>query len=387
MRVAFVVSDSIDQAWGHRTHILEVRRELARKADVRLYLPRPRIFRVEEPGIITVPVIDVPAIGLLLRQFALFCRILLDAHRFQPQIIYARHSPLSLTPLLAAWCLRIPLVIELNALMAEDLRAERVAGPIIRLSEYNEALACRLATGIVAVSNGIAGEVARLYGRTDSVVIANGVDCTRFVPCDRTTTLHELGLDPDCRYICFVGNLAPWQGLGPLIEAMAMVVMQCRDARLLIVGAGDEEAALRKKVRDFGVEKECLFIGSVPNSRVPAFISAATVCVAPFERRRNEKTGLSPLKLYEYMACARAIVTTLIPGVDEIIRDSEGGVLVPPDDPAALAGAMVERLSDPQGSDAIGNKGRHYVTTCHCWSHVADRIFDVLVPLVNDPAQ
>lgn len=378
MRIAFVVSDSIDEAWGHRTHILELHRELARKAGVCLYLPRPKTFVLDEPGVLTVPAIAIPIVGLVLRQMALFCRLLFDARRFRPEVIYARQSPFSVAPLLAARCLRIPLVIELNGLMAEDLRAERVAEPIIRLAVLNESLNCRHATRIVAVSDGIATEVACRHGRSDAVVIANGVDCTHFSPADRTEAVQSLDLDPDFRYICFVGNLAPWQGLGYLIEAMATVIRRCPLARLLIVGAGKEEAALLQKVQDFGLNSVCIFIGSVPYAKVPAFISAATVCVAPFERRRNEKTGLSPLKIYEYMSCGRPIVSSAMSGVIELINESEGGVLIPPEDVDALAAALVERLSDLPGSEVLGQNGRHYVTAGHCWSHVADRILVVL---------
>lgn len=378
MRIAFVISDSIDEAWGHRTHILEVWRDLGRKADVHLYIPRPKTLILDGHGVLTVPAIAIPIVGLVLRQVALCCRLLFDAPRFRPEVIYARQSPFSIAPLLASCCLRIPLVIELNGLMAEDLRAERVTEPIIRLAVLNESLSCRHATCIVAVSDGIATEVACRHGRSDAVVIANGVDCTHFLPADRTGAMQSLGLDPDFRYICFVGNLAPWQGLEYLIDAMATVIRRCPLARLLIVGAGEEEAALRQKVQDIGLNNACIFIGSVPYTKVPVFISAATVCVAPFERRRNEKTGLSPLKIYEYMSCGRPIVSSAMPGVIELIKESEGGVLVPPEDVDALAAALIERLSDLPGSELMGQNGRSYVTTGHCWSHVTDRILVVL---------
>lgn len=378
MRIAFVISDSIDEMWGHRTHILEVQKELGRRANVHLFLPRPTSFVMDGDGVFPVPTIAIPVIGLVIRQMALICRLLIDAPRFQPEIIYARQSPFSIAPLLAACCLRIPLVIELNGLMAEDLRAEQVAAPIIHLAVLNESLNCRHATSIVAVSEGIATEVASRHGRSDATVIANGVDCMLFLPTDRTEALRVLALDPYFSYICFVGNLAPWQGLAYLIEAMATVIRRCPLARLLIVGVGEQESALRQKVQDIGLNSACIFIGGVPHAKVPMFISAATVCVAPFERRRNEKTGLSPLKIYEYMSCSRPIVSSAVPGVSELINDSKGGVLVPPEDVDALANALIERLSDLPGSEMFGKNGRRYVIAGHCWSHVADRILVVL---------
>ncbi len=378
MNIAFVVSDSIDQEWGHRTHILEVGKELAKKAEVHMYLPRPRSFVLENPAMVTVPVISVPAVGFVLVQVALFCRLLMDARCFRPQIIYARHSPLSIAPLLAAWCLRVPIVVELNSLTSEDLRVHKVAAPIIRLAELNEACICRYATGIVAVSEGIASAVGRRYSRSDAVVIANGVDCALFRPNDRVEAVRQLGLAQECEYICFVGNLASWQGLTYLIEAMARVARKCPHVRALIVGSGEEETALKQKARELGVDHAVLFAGSVPNTEVPVYISAATVCVAPFERRRNEQTGLSPLKLYEYMACSRPVVSTDVPGVNEILRVSEGGVLIPAEDADALASALIERLCDLSGSEALGWNGRRYVTAAHCWFHVADRILTML---------
>lgn len=374
LRIAVIVSNSLDPAWGSTTHIVELSTELGRQANVRTYLRRSERPVPAPPGTVLVRGSTLPVIGYLVFQARLLVRLLRDLSRSSPDVLYSRYTPFGIAPACASVLLGIPHVIELNGIVQEDLAAEGVPRHLMGLARVSERLHCRGAARIVAVSDGIAEDVARRYGRMDTVVVANGVNCSLFRPIEREEAARALGLDPDHQYICFVGNLAPWQGVDVLIEATPCILGAVPSARLLIVGDGSDRERLVRCADDLGLLDACVFTGSVPYTDVPLYINASAVCVAPFVRRRNERTGLSPLKIYEYLACARPVVASGIPGVSELIGESGGGRLVPPEDPGALAATVSELLGDEQARGSMGRAGREWVTSRHCWGHVAAEI-------------
>lgn len=374
LRMAVVVSNSLDPAWGSTTHIIELSTELARQVDTRIYLRRPGKSLHAPLGTVLVPGSTLPIIGFLAFQARLLFRLLRDLPRSRPDVLYSRYTPFGIAPACVALLLGIPHVIELNGIVLEDLAAEGGSRPLLWLARASERLHCAAAARIVAVTDGIADDIARRYGRRDTVIVANGVNCSLFRPVDQGEAARALGLSPDHQYICFVGNLASWQGIDVLLEAAPRILADAPSARLLIVGDGSERDHLARRADELGLQDACIFAGGVPYTDVPFYINASAVCLAPFVRQRNERTGLSPLKIYEYFACARPVVASGIPGVIELIEESNGGRLVPSEDPAALAATVTDLLLDPESRQRMGMAGREWVVSRHCWSHVASEI-------------
>ncbi|MPM98241.1 GDP-mannose-dependent alpha-(1-6)-phosphatidylinositol monomannoside mannosyltransferase [bioreactor metagenome] len=126
--------------------------------------------------------------------------------------------------------------------------------------------------------------------------------------------------------------------------------------------------------RDLGIEDRFIFTGVVPYDRVPVYINASDVCAAPFILARNEKIGLSPLKLYEYMACGKPVVAGSISGVADAIEASKGGLSVPPENPEALAEAISNLLDNQDLRAGMGLRGLVYVTENYSWYNVAKQV-------------
>jgi glycosyltransferase involved in cell wall biosynthesis len=112
----------------------------------------------------------------------------------------------------------------------------------------------------------------------------------------------------------------------------------------------------------------------VPYDRVPVYINASDVCAAPFILARNAKIGLSPLKLYEYMACGKPVVASDISGVADALEASKGGLPVPSENPEALAEAISKLLENPELRADMGSKGLSYVTENYSWYSVAKQV-------------
>jgi glycosyltransferase involved in cell wall biosynthesis len=229
---------------------------------------------------------------------------------------------------------------------------------------------------IIAVTPGIKLSLQNLYNIPGEkiVVVSNGANTSLFKPLEQEACRKELGLNPGISYICFVGNLAPWQGVEYLVKAAPSILARFPKCRFLTVGDGIMKKELTNLSRDFGVEDQFIFTGVVPYERVPHYINASDVCVAPFIFARNAKIGLSPLKLYEYMACGKPVVASNINGVSNALEASEGGIPVLPENPDALAVAIIKLLENPDLRSKMGSKGLRYVTENYSWHSVAKQV-------------
>src|SRR6266581_2295984 len=276
--------------------------------------------------------------------------------------------------------LGLPFVVEVNGIEEEASIQGRGAQsgwrPIkarIRRAMYHSA------ARVVAVSDRLASIIAARTGLPMNriTVVPNGVDTEGFVPTNAVEARELLGLEVGS-WIIYVGNLVPWQGLDTALRAFPIILERCPRARFAIVGDGVLREPLEEMASTLGVRDRLLMKGPVPHEAIPTWIGAANVCLAPFARARNETIGLSPLKVYEYMSCGRPVVASDIPGVTELLTRSGGGLVVPPENPEALAAAIVQLLSSEREAGEMGERGRRFAVE-HCsWSKTAERVERVL---------
>lgn len=229
---------------------------------------------------------------------------------------------------------------------------------------------------IIAVTPGIKTNLEKAHSIPGEkiIVVSNGANTSLFKPLDQRDCRRELDLDPELFYVCFVGNLAPWQGIEYLVNAAPSILSRFPECRFLIVGDGVMKNELLELSRELGVEDMFIFTGVVAYDRVPKYINASDVCTAPFIFARNAKIGLSPLKLYEYMACGKPVVASNISGVSDVLETSKGGFPVLPESPDALSEAVLKLLENPDLRNKMGSKGLSYVTENYSWYSVAIKV-------------
>lgn len=232
---------------------------------------------------------------------------------------------------------------------------------------------------IIAVTPGIKSNLEKIYNipAEKIVVVSNGANTSLFKPQEQEICRKELGLDLEDPYVCFVGNLAPWQGIEYLVKAAPFILSRFPECRFLIVGDGVMKESLIKLCRELGVEDRFNFTGVVAYDRVPLYINASDTCTAPFILARNAKIGLSPLKLYEYMACGKPVVASDISGVSDVLKNSGGGIPVLPENPNALSEGVLKLLENPGLRKKMGSKGLSYVTENYSWYSVAKKVNEV----------
>ncbi len=282
--------------------------------------------------------------------------------------IYERHALWSDAPMELARAWGIPGVLEVNAPLIQEQAAFR------SLHDVRGATAAARrsfadATAVLAVSHGVADYVRALEPLSGCIeVVPNGVDPDRFHP---EVPASAPGVQGSCT-IGFVGTLKPWHGVDLLVDAFALLPQGAVPTRLLIVGDGPQGPMLRERSRALGIADRVVFTGAVDSDRMPGLINSMDIAIAPYPQ--SQDCYFSPLKVFEYMACGRAIVASRIGQVCDVLTDGVDGILCLPGDAPALRRAIAQLISAPHTRASMGRHARDAAVASHSWAMVAQRI-------------
>ncbi|HVI55381.1 MAG TPA: glycosyltransferase family 4 protein [Luteibacter sp.] len=235
------------------------------------------------------------------------------------------------------------------------------------------------AAAMTVVSEAMADEVRRVALPVESLqTIPMGVDMTvRFAPDNSIRSSTEL---------LFVGRLVAKKGLNHLIEALPAILSSRPDVTLHIVGFGPERLALEALSKKLQVSDRVLFVGAVPPTDLPSYYRNAAVFIAPFVRDPSgDQEGL-PVALMEAVATGCPFVVGDVPGLDDLIGASSP-FRVNPRDTAALADAVLARLSDPVAARDDAERVRSRALARIEWSVVAERYGSLLATCIEGRRQ
>jgi glycosyltransferase involved in cell wall biosynthesis len=226
----------------------------------------------------------------------------------------------------------------------------------------------------IAVSEAIAASVRDvLRWPADKVeVIHNGIAIERAHQPPDPALRRELTGGSDDVVFLTAARLDPQKGIDVLLRAARSV----QNARFVIAGAGDDRARLEREAAALGVQERVRFLGR--RDDIPALLAASDAFVLPslFEG--------TPLALLEAMGAGKPVVTSAIPGTDEVVVDGESGLLAPAGDPDALAGALKRIVADAELRMRLGSAGRKRVESEFSAALSARRVTAVYEDLLRE---
>jgi glycosyltransferase involved in cell wall biosynthesis len=181
--------------------------------------------------------------------------------------------------------------------------------------------------------------------------VSNGVESSRFAgPFQPDSLRKQLELPPQSAIVVYVGTLSVKSHcVDLLLEAFAQVHRRRPDARLVLVGAGEDYDALVDWVASLGVANHTRFVGRVASSEIPNYFALATVSVDPVRDNRIARAR-SPLKVVESLACGTPVVTSDVGDRNLMVASGINGQLVPPGEPSALAEGIIRILENATDS-------------------------------------
>ena len=304
-------------------------------------------------------------------------------------LIYARDFHTVIIALFPRLIFKKKLIFEINGIANEEQKLKKPSvfnRILVYLIQKGERMATKYSDRIVSVTPQIASYLIRyFYCQEDKVeVVGNGVDTKKFFPIHDEATLAEWrkrwGISKEEGIIAFIGNLARWQGVNLLIKSAFRFLEKEEKLKFLIVGDGPLKRDLLMKVLKSKFEKEFIFTGTIDYEDIPFLINISDICVAPFISRRNRTTGVSPLKVFEYMACGKPVITSRIEGLEFI--ESEGvGLLVDPEDMEGFEEAISDLLKNFQKREDMGRKGLQIANNRFNWDSKVAKIEKILKEL------
>jgi len=328
----------------------------------------------------------VPWVGELALMRAVERRLDDVVRRVLPDILHA-HSPVlnAIPALRVGRRLGLPVVYEVRAFWedaAVDHGTTHEGSLRYRVTRGLETYALKRADHVTTICEGLRGDIlARGIPQHKVTVIPNAVDIEAFAPSGTPDPAlrMKLGLG-DSTVIGFIGSFYAYEGLDLLIEALPAIAAKAPDVRVLLVGGGPQEAALREQVGRLGLEARVILAGRVPHQDVPGYYDLVDILAYPRHPMRLTEL-VTPLKPLEAMAQGRVLVASDVGGHRELIRDGVTGVLFRAGDPKSLADAVTSLLNRRDRWPAMRDAGRRFVEAERNWGASVGRYRDVYSPL------
>ena len=308
------------------------------------------------------------------------------SRRDAPVSLLAAHSPV-VNGLAAIHCARrlgVPFLYEIRAFFedaAVDQGKMREGGPFYRLSRAVETHIVRRADHVTVICEGLRQElIGRGIDSAKITTIPNGVDADLFTPMARDEQLLERYGLRNVLVVGFIGSFFRFEGLDLLVSAAERVLAKRKDVKFLIVGAGQEEAAVRRMVDSRGLGEHVILTGRVPHEDVRRYYSVMDVCVYPRISRRITEL-VTPLKPLEAMAMERIVLASDVGGLRELVDDGQTGILFPAGDADALASAVIRVAERAPELDTMGHTARQFVIRERTWQAICRRYLELYASL------
>ncbi len=183
-------------------------------------------------------------------------------------------------------------------------------------------------------------------------VVYNGLDLERF---------RFRSTEPNHNMILSVGRMVEKKGFPYLLEACALLTRRSVDFRGEIVGYGGLKGALAEKISSLQLEDRVRLVGPLPQDElIPRYHDASVFCLAALVADNSDRDIL-PNVVKEAMAVGVPVLTTSIPGMEELVEHESTGLVVPPKDPEALARGMELLLNDQELRGRLALAGRRFI--------------------------
>lgn len=383
LRILHVLDHSIPLQSGYTFRSLSILREQRKLGWDTFHLTSPKqvgaqaleeevdgwhFYRTPE-----VSVSKVPGLGEIALMRQLECRLQQVAEQVRPDILHAHSPVLNVLPALRVGRrMGIPVVYEVRAFWEDAAvdHGDTTEGSLrYRLTHWVETWALRRARHVFTICEGLRSDiVARGIPTTKVTVIPNAVDLEAFEPGGQPVAALKarLGLQ-GASVIGFIGSFYAYEGLDLLLEALPGILARRPDVRVLLVGGGPEEAAIKAQALRLGLSDKVVFTGRVPHHQVQLYYDLVDVLTYPRHSMRLTEL-VTPLKPLEAMAQGRVLVASDVGGHKELIRHGETGMLFKAGSSDALAQAVVDLLAAREHWPAMREAGRRFVEEQRNWT-------------------
>jgi glycosyltransferase involved in cell wall biosynthesis len=298
----------------------------------------------------------------------------------RPDAILVSSPSLFPVPIAARWARRFGarLVFEVRdiwPLTLQELGGLSSRHPLIAAMQRLEDYGYRTADSVVSVLPGAGPHmVERGMNPAKFHYLPNGIDLDGARRSGGPPAAIRDAVGPGAFTVGFVGTLGRANVLETLIDAARLVDPE--EVRVVVVGHGPERSQLMERAAG---ARNVAFVGPIPKGDVPAALQLFDACYVGYRRSPLYRFGVSPNKLYDYMAAGRPVLFAA-DAANQPVQEADCGLTVAPEDPAALAGAISSLATASEAERTrLGANARAYVERHHDYHRLADELAEILL--------
>lgn len=289
-----------------------------------------------------------------------------------------------LSGLAASRLRRVPFVFEVRDLWPDSIAELGVLreGAVLRALRRMEMMLYRKAARVVGVAHSTKDELMRrgVDGRKIAI-IPNGADGDVFRDLEKYNGIRDsLALEKKF-VVSYVGTHGMAHGLETVLDC-ADRLRQHAEIAFLFVGDGAEREGLIRRAEELRLDN-VHFVGVQPRERIPDYLATSDVSLVPLRRKPLFQKVL-PSKLFEIMGCSRPIILGVEGEARDAVERAQAGLCVQPENPDALADAILCLYRDPELADSLGRNGRAFVRKNFCRDRLANTYLDLLHEVVAE---
>lgn len=277
------------------------------------------------------------------------------------EIVYERSSLGTKIHSLIYWVFGINLVVEIN--------------------DYQDSVSNSIAKAIITPNEAVIA--SRFKKKVQE--LSWGANTKIFFPSLAIGDLKHKYVIGDKKIVLIVCSGIPWHGLGDLIEAAGIIILERmrNNVVFMVVGGGSHFQEYKEKICSLGLNDKFIFTGVVDYANVPEFINMADVTVAPYNSMLHSASShrelyACPLKVLEYMACAKPVVITKIANQNNIVEHMQTGVVIKTDSPEDLAAAILGLCDNEPLRFKLGMNARSIIENKFSWQNHVQELEKVL---------
>ena len=263
----------------------------------------------------------------------------------RPQVLLLRYR-FEFPTILAARLLGLPVVLEINAPYYLHSRYAQDRLRFQRLWRWLERKAIESASAVLIISRPLFSYYRSLgYPAEKFTIVPNGVDLSRFDPNICGKEIRQRYRTGERVVVGFVGRLEEYAGIDWFLEHLPLLGPALNDIVVLIIGTGPLESRIRDLVARLDLGDRVRYAGFVCHDDIPKYIAGCDIAVAPY--RKVELFYGSPMKIYEYQAMGKPVITPRMGQSEELIQHGVTGLLYEPDDAEAMLALLRLMIQDP----------------------------------------
>jgi len=285
--------------------------------------------------------------------------------------IYERYAFFDFSTMLLKKIHKVPAVLEVNGAVNDQRNLVHGRKIIMkRVTGYFEKKLFEQVDSIIVVSSALKDSLIDFGIKAKKIlVLPNCIDPKLF---NTKVTGREIKTKYNLKgkkVVGFIGSFHPWHGVYFLIKSLESLLKTRKDVRILLIGEGHEQKNVKKLVSNLNLENFVTFTGFVSHTQIPEYIQAMDICTIP-----NTNNFGSPMKIFEYMAMSKPVISAEYIPPAEIIQDGVNGFLFKPWDGEQLSQLIIKLLGDDNLREIVGKRARKYVYENHTWMKNAEKV-------------